>query len=197
MWINIHDRCSKAVRTLRFNWIQHPEVILNEKLQTVCLNSDYLKNYPELFEVFWRKLYRRLNKRYHGLLDLKTPAHFVWKIKIMWKKLKCRQRNKQTYEQIRKIITIAQPRKRPILEKVREKLVVDTRFEQLKENDFVYKSFRNLTSLEQENKTLKTLGVLRRTRFTWKKSPIKVLREKLLVAGLQFRGFWRRPYFVQ
>jgi len=197
MWINIHDRCSKAVRTLRFNWIQHPEVILNEKLQTVCLNSDYLKNYPELFEVFWRKLYRRLNKRYHGLLDLKTPAHFVWKIKIMWKKLKCRQRNEQTYEQIRKIITIAQPRKRPILEKVREKLVVDTRFEQLKENDFVYKSFRNLTSLEQENKTLKTLGVLRRTRFTWKKSPIKVLREKLLVAGLQFRGFWRRPYFVQ
>jgi len=197
MWINIHDRCSKAVRTLRFNWIQHPEVILNEKLQTVCLNSDYLKNYPELFEVFWRKLYRRLNKRYHGLLDLKTPAHFVWKIKIMWKKLKCRQRNKQTYEQIRKIITIAQPRKRPILEKVREKLVVDTRFEQLKENDFVYKSFKNLTSLEQENKTLKTLGALRRTRFTWKKSPIKVLREKLLVAGLQFRGFWRRPYFVQ
>jgi len=33
-------------------------------------------------------------------------------------------------------------------------------------------------SLEQENKILKTLGVLQRTKFTWKMSPIKVLKEK-------------------
>ena len=85
MSIDAHDRCSRAIRSLRFNWIQNPEVILNEKLQTVGLNSDYLKNDPELFEVFWRKLCRRLNKRYYALLNFIVPAHFVWQIKIMWK----------------------------------------------------------------------------------------------------------------
>jgi len=85
MSIDAHDRCSRGIRSLRFNWIQNPEVILNEKLQTVGLNSDYLKNDPELFEVFWRKLCRRLNKRYYGLLNFIVPAHFVWQIKIMWK----------------------------------------------------------------------------------------------------------------
>jgi len=44
-------------------------------------------------------------------------------------------------------------------------------------------------SLKQENKILKTLGVLQRTRFTWKKSPIKVLREKLQDVGLQLDAF--------
>jgi len=44
-----HERCSKTIQSLRFNWIQNPEVILNEKLQTVGLYSDYLKNDPELF----------------------------------------------------------------------------------------------------------------------------------------------------
>jgi len=82
MSTDAHDRCFRAIR---FNWIQNPEVILNEKLQTVGLSSDYLKNDPELFEVFRRKLYRRLNKRYYGLLNLIVPAHFVWQIKIMWK----------------------------------------------------------------------------------------------------------------
>jgi len=52
---------------LRFNWIQNPEAILDEKLQTVGLNSDYHKDDPELFEVFRKKLYRKLNKRYRGL----------------------------------------------------------------------------------------------------------------------------------
>jgi len=89
-----------------------------------------------LFEVFRRKLYRRLNKRYYGLLDFIIPAHFVWQIKIMWKKLKCLPRNEQTYEQIRKIITMVQSRKKTIFEKVSEKFVVDTRFKQLKDNDF-------------------------------------------------------------
>jgi len=66
---------------------------------------------------------------------------------------------------------------------------VDTIFKQLKDNDLVYKRFRDLTSLEQENKILRTLGVLRRTRFTWKKSPIKILRENLQVVGLQLDVF--------
>ena len=46
----------------RFNWIRNPEVVLSEKLQTVGLKSDYLKNDLELFEIFRMKLYRRLNK---------------------------------------------------------------------------------------------------------------------------------------
>jgi len=88
-----HKSCSRAIRFLRFNWIQYPEEILNEKLQTVGLNSDYLKNDPELFEVFRRRLYRRLNKHYYKLLDLKVPENFIWQVKIMWKLLKPRQRN--------------------------------------------------------------------------------------------------------
>jgi len=114
MLTELHDKCFRTIRSSRFNWVQNPEVILNEKLQTVGLNSVYLKNNPELFDVFRRKLYRRLNKRYYELLNLIVPAHFVWQIKIMWKMLKCRPRNEQTYEQIIKIIAIVQPRKRPM-----------------------------------------------------------------------------------
>ena len=67
--------------------------------------------------------------------------------------------------------------------------MVNIRSKQLKNNDLAYKPFRDLKSLEQENKVLKTLGVLQRTRFTWKKSPIKVLREKLQDVGLQLDVF--------
>jgi len=77
MSIDAHDRCSRAIRFLLLNWIQNPELILNEKLQTVGLNSDYLKNDHKLFEVFLRKLYRRLDKRYRGLLHFIVPVHFI------------------------------------------------------------------------------------------------------------------------
>jgi len=50
MSTDAHYRCSRAIRSLRFNWIKNTEVILGEKLQTVGLNSGYLKNDPELFE---------------------------------------------------------------------------------------------------------------------------------------------------
>jgi len=40
-----------------------------------------------------------------------------------------------------------------------------------------------------ENEILKTLGVLQRTRFTWKRSPTKVLSEKLWVVGLKLEVF--------
>ena len=88
------------------------------------------------------------------IIKFYSPAHFVWQIKIMWKMLKCRPRNGQTYEQIRKIITIVQPRKKSISRKIGEKLAFDTRLKQSKDNDLVCKSFRNLTPLEQENKML-------------------------------------------
>ena len=78
MSMDAHDRCSRAIRFLRFNRIQNPEAILNKKLQTVGFNSDCLKNDPKLFKVLRRKLYRRLDKRYRGLLDFIVPVHFIW-----------------------------------------------------------------------------------------------------------------------
>jgi len=135
MSTDAHERCSRAIRSLGFNWIQKPEVILNEKLQNVGLNSDYLKNDPELFDVFRRKLYRRLNKRYHRILDFIIPAYFIWQIKIMWIMLKYKSRNKNTYEQTRKANTTLQLRKLPTYGNV-EKLVVDTIPKQSKDNDF-------------------------------------------------------------
>jgi len=60
----------------------------------------------------------------------------------------------------------------------------------------VYKPFKDLTSLEQENKILKTLGVLQRKRFTWKKSPRKVLREKLQDVEIQLDVLKKRVNFI-
>jgi len=141
-------------------------VILNKKLQTVALNSDYLKNDPELFEVFRKKLYRKLNKRYKGLLDFIVPVHFVRQTKIIWSMLKGKLINGQTYEQIRKVITLPQPRKNLTSGKTARKFVVDTRLKQLTDNDSASNSFKDLTALEKENRILKTLGVLYKTRFT-------------------------------
>jgi len=107
----------------------------------------------------------------------------------MWSMLKYKPLNGQTYEQIRKVITTPQFRKLPTPGKVVEKFVVDTMSKQLNDNDFARKSLRNLTQIEKENRILKTHGVLQRTRFTWKGSPIKVLREKLWVVGLQLNVF--------
>jgi len=163
--------------------------MLDERLQTVDLRSQYLKKDPELFEIFRKKLYRKLNKSYRGLLDFMVPVHFIWKTKKMWPLPKGKSIKGQTYERIKNAITTSQFRKRSILEKVSTKLVVNIRSKQLKNNDLAYKPFRNLTSLEQENKVFKTLGLLQRTRFTWKKNPIKVLREKLQDVGLQLDVF--------
>jgi len=64
MSIDAHNRGSKAIRTLRFKWNRNPETMLDERLQTVGLRSEYLKKDPELFEIFRKTLYRKLNKRY-------------------------------------------------------------------------------------------------------------------------------------
>jgi len=93
----IHDKCCRTIRSLRFNWVQNPEVVLDKKLQTTGLSSDYPKKDPGLFKVFRKQLYRRLDKRYHGLLDFNVPAHFVSQIEIMWYMLKGKPRNEQTY----------------------------------------------------------------------------------------------------
>ena len=40
---------SKALRNLRFDWTQDPEVVLSERLKTIGLESEHLKIDPELF----------------------------------------------------------------------------------------------------------------------------------------------------
>jgi len=103
--------------------------------------------------------------------------------------LKCKSRNKKPYEQTRKAITTLQLRKLPTYGNVVEKLVLGTMPKHSKNNDFVCKPPKDLTPTDKANKGLKTLVVLQRTRFTWKRSPIKVLTEKLRVVGLQLDVF--------
>jgi len=69
--------------------------------------------------------YRRLNKRYYGLLDFIVPAHFIGQIGIMWCMLKGKPRNEQTYEQIKTAITIPSLRKRLTPRTTVEKSVVN------------------------------------------------------------------------
>ena len=65
MSTQIYYKCSKALRNLRFDWTQDPEVVLRERLKTVGLESEYLKTDPELFVGYCRKLYRGLEVEYH------------------------------------------------------------------------------------------------------------------------------------
>jgi len=99
-----HLKCSKALCNLRFDWIQAPEVVLDEKLKTVDLESEYLETDPELFKVFHHKLYRSLERIYRPLLDLVVPAHFRWQTTVMWLLIKCRPTNDTTYDYVRRAI---------------------------------------------------------------------------------------------
>ena len=158
MSIAVHVRCSEAIRFLRFNWFQNPEVTLNEQLQAVRLNSEYLKNDSELFKVFRQKMHRRLNKHYYELLDLMDTENFVWQVMIMWTLLKTKQKKDLKYEQIKKAITVPKLKKQ-------------------------FGEDGNLTSV-QEKKRHKALKLLQRTRFIWERNLVEVLNERLEVAGL-------------
>ena len=57
------------------------------------------------------------------------------------------------------------------------------------DKDTASNSFKDLTALEKENRMLKILGVVYKTRFTWKRSHIKILKERLRVVGLQLDIF--------
>ena len=127
----VHNKCCRAIRSLRFNRIQNPEVVLDKKLQTIGFNSDYLKKDPGLFEIFRKQLYRRLNKRHYGLLDLIVPAQFICQIKIMWYMLKGKPKNEQTYEPMKSAIT-PPLRKRLIPRETVEKPVIKSRSKQLR-----------------------------------------------------------------
>jgi len=100
----VHDRCSKALRFLRFDWIQDPEETSNKKLKTVDLESEYLETDLKLFEVFRKKLYRSLDREYYPLLDLVVPAHFRWQITVMWLLIKFRPTNDSTFDYARRAI---------------------------------------------------------------------------------------------
>ena len=96
-----HDRCSRALRNLRFDWIQDPEVVLSERLKDVGLESEYLETDLELFKVFHQKLYRNLERKYHPLLDLVVPAHFMWQRTVLWFLIKRRPNDASTYDYVR------------------------------------------------------------------------------------------------
>jgi len=147
-----------AIRFFHFYWFQNLEVILNERLQAVGLNSEYLKNDSELFKVFRQKLRSRLNKHYYELLDLMDPENFVWQIKIMWTLLKTKQKKELKCEQTKKAITVPKFKKQ-------------------------FGEDGNLTSV-QEKKRHKALKIIQRTRFTWERNPVEVLKERLEFAVL-------------
>jgi len=67
-----------SLRDLHVNWMQDPEVVLSEALKTIGLDSNYLTTNPELFEIYRKRLYRRLTKKYHPLLALLVSSHFTW-----------------------------------------------------------------------------------------------------------------------
>jgi len=79
-----HAECSKVLRSLRFDWIQDPVVVLDENLKTVGFTAEYLKTDIELFKVIHDKLYRKMGRKYRPILDFLVPAHFIWKINTMW-----------------------------------------------------------------------------------------------------------------
>ena len=95
-----HEKCSKALRSLRFDWTQDPEIVLNERLKTIGLESEYLKTDLELFKVFHQKLYRNLEEKYRPLLDLVVPAHFTWQTTVIWFLIKCRPIDASTYDYV-------------------------------------------------------------------------------------------------
>jgi len=125
----------------------------------VGLNSEYLKNNPELFEIFRTKLYSRLSKPYRDLLDLTDSENVVWQRKIMWILLKTKQRKELKHEQIREAITVP------------ELFVED-----------------GSLTLVQENRRREALKILRRTKFAWEQKPRKI-EEKLETVGLNLDIF--------
>jgi len=97
-----HEKCSKVLCNLHFDWTQDPEIVLNEKLKTIGLESEYLKTDLELFKVFHQKLYRNLEEIYRPLLDLVVPAHFSWQTTVIWYLTRCRSTDASTYDYTRK-----------------------------------------------------------------------------------------------
>jgi len=103
-----HDRRSRVLRDLHFDWTQDPEVVLSERWKAIDLETDYLKTDSELFEGYCRKLYLGLEVKYHQLLDLVVSAHFRWQTNTMLLRLKCGPTHEWTDKQIGKAILASQ-----------------------------------------------------------------------------------------
>ena len=58
-----HEKCSEVFRSLRFHWTQDPEIVLNERLKTIGLKSEYLGTDLELFNVFHQNAISKFEKR--------------------------------------------------------------------------------------------------------------------------------------
>jgi len=106
----------------------------------------------------------------------------------MWKLLKHKQRNEQTYGQIRKAITTPKYGKQFDVGKVGEAVVSNKTPKQSKDIDLVYEAFENLTPVE-ETRIRKALEMLQRINYTWERNPIEALKEKLEVVGLNLDIF--------
>ena len=104
MSTDTHEKCYKVLRSLRFDWTQDPEIVLNERLNTIGLESEYLKTDLELIKVFHQKLYRNLEEKYRPVLDLVVPAHFSWQTTVIWYLTKCRSTDASTYDYTRKVM---------------------------------------------------------------------------------------------
>jgi len=102
MSTNAHEKCSKVLRSLRFDWTQDNEIVLNERLKTIGLESVYVKTDLELFKVFHQKLYRNFEEKYRPPLDLVVPAHISWQWTVIWYLTKCRSTDASTYDYTRK-----------------------------------------------------------------------------------------------
>jgi len=85
-----HEKCSKVLRSWRFDWTQDPDIVMYERLKIISLESEYLKTDLKLFKVFHQKLYQNLEEKYRPLLDLVVPAHFTWQTTVIWLLIKCR-----------------------------------------------------------------------------------------------------------
>jgi len=121
-----HEKCSKVLRSLRFDWTQDPEIVLNERLKTIGLESEYLKTDLEVFKVFHQKLYRNLEEKHQPLLDFVVPAHFLWQTTVIWYLTKCRSRDASTYNHTRKAVVA-------ILTNTEEQLTLSKELEDSKE----------------------------------------------------------------
>jgi len=66
------------------------------------LSIFYLETDPESFEVFHKKLYLNLARKYHPLLGLVTSVHFRWQLTVMWIFIKCRPTHDSAYDYIRR-----------------------------------------------------------------------------------------------
>jgi len=138
--------------------------------QTIGFNSDYLKKDPGLFEIFRKQLYRRLNKRHYGLLDLIVPAQFICQIKIMWYMLKGKPKNEQTYEPMKSAIT-PPLRKRLIPRETVEKPVIKSRSKQLKDINPTSNLPKGLRKRKQDTQSA---GSVTKDKVYVKKKPITV-----------------------